>query len=94
MPGSGVRVPQLPDEERDRNLAMLRFISDEAVARGLDFRFGMWTHAFEWFDSDDAPYTIEGLDAGAITPAYCGDAIGALLDACPNDRRADDPHPR
>ena len=63
VPGSGVRVPQLPAEERERNLAMLRFISDEAVARGLDFQFGMWTHAFEWFDSADAPYTIEGLDA-------------------------------
>ncbi len=83
VPGSGVRVPQLPAEERERNLAMLRFISDEAVARGLDFQFGMWTHAFEWFDSADAPYTIEGLDAEHHA-GYCGDAIGALLDACPN----------
>jgi hypothetical protein len=83
VPGSGVRVPQLPDEERDRNLAMLRFISDEAVARGLDFQFGMWTHAYEWFESDDAPYTIEGLDPENHA-AYCGDAIEALLDACPN----------
>lgn len=83
VPGSGVRVPQLSDEERDRNLAMLRFISDEAVARGLDFQFGMWTHAFEWFESADAPYTIEGLDHGHHA-GYCGDAIGALLDACPN----------
>lgn len=83
VPGSGVRVPQLPADERDRNLAMLRFIADEAVARGLDFQFGMWTHAFEWFDSADAPYTIEGLDPEHHA-AYCGDAIGALLDACPN----------
>ena len=83
VPGSGVRVPQLPDEERDRNLAMLRFISDEAVARGLDFQFGMWTHAYEWFESADAPYTIEGLDPEHHA-AYCGAAIEALLDACPN----------
>jgi hypothetical protein len=83
VPGSGVRVPQLPDDERDRNLAMLRFISDEAVARGLDFQFGMWTHAYEWFESAEAPYTIEGLDPEHHA-AYCGDAIGALLDACPS----------
>ncbi len=83
VPGSGVRVPQLSDEERDRNLAMLRFISDEAVARGLEFRFGMWTHAFRWFESEDAPYTIEGLDADRHA-AYCGEAIGILLDACPS----------
>ena len=81
--GLGVRVPQLPDEERDRNLAMLRFISDEAVARGLDFQFGMWTHAFEWFESEDAPYTIEGLDPEHHA-TYCGEAIQALLDACPS----------
>jgi hypothetical protein len=83
VPGSGVRVPQLADEERDRNLAMLRFISDEAVARGLDFQFAMWTHAYEWFDSADAPYTIEGLDPEHHA-AYCADAIGLLLDACPS----------
>lgn len=83
VPGSGVRAAQLPDEERERNLAMLRFISDEAVARGLDFQFGMWTHAYEWYESADAPYTIEGLDPQNHA-AYCGDAIEALLDACPN----------
>lgn len=83
VPGSGVRVPQLPDEERERNLAALRSISDMAVARGLDFRFGMWTHAFEWFESDDAPYTIEGLDAHGHA-RYCGEAVRVLLDACPS----------
>ena len=29
VPGSDVRVPQLPDDERERNLEMLRFISDD-----------------------------------------------------------------
>ena len=61
---------------------MLRFVSEEAVARGLDFQLGLWTHAYEWFESPDARYTIEGL-----TPkdhaAYCRDAIQALLEACP-----------
>ncbi len=83
VPGSGVHVPQLSDEERDRNLAMLRFISDEAVARGLEFRFGMWTHAFRWFESEDAPYTIEGLDEDRHAE-YCAEAARLLLEACPS----------
>jgi len=83
VPGSGVRVPQLSDEERDRNLVMLRFVSDEAVARGLEFRFGMWTHAFRWFESEDAPYTIEGLDEDRHAD-YCAEAIRLLLEACPS----------
>ena len=82
VPGHGVRVPQLPDEERERNLQMLRFASEEAVARGLDFQIGLWTHAYEWFKSPDARYAVEGL-----TPkdhaAYCRDALQALLEACP-----------
>ncbi len=82
VPGFGVRVPQLPVEERERNLAMLRFVSDETVARGLDFQLGLWTHAFEWYDSPDARYTIEGLTPERHA-AYCRDALGAMLDACP-----------
>ena len=74
VPGYGVRVPQLPDEERERNLQMLRFASEEAVARGLDFQIGLWTHAYEWFESPDARYAVEGL-----TPEdhaeYCRDAL-------------------
>jgi hypothetical protein len=82
VPGYRVRVPQLPDEERERNLQMLRFASEETVARGLDFQLGLWTHGYEWFESPDARYAVEGL-----TPedhaAYCRDALQALLEACP-----------
>jgi hypothetical protein len=82
VPGHAVRVRGLPDEERERNLEMLRFASEEAVARGLDFQFGLWTHAFELFESPDARHPIEGL-----TPqnhaAYCGDALRMVLEACP-----------
>ena len=80
--GYDVRVPQLPDEERERNLRMLRFISEQAVARGLDFQLGLWTHAFEWIDSPDAHHTIEGLTADRHA-AYCRDAVEQLLQACP-----------
>lgn len=82
VPGYGVRVPQLPREEREQNLEMMRFISEEAVGRGLDFQFGMWTHAYQWLDSSDAHYTVEGLTPERHA-AYCRDAIVALLQACP-----------
>jgi len=80
--GHDVRVLQLPDEERERNLRMLRFISEQAVARGLDFQLGLWTHAYEWIDSPDAHHTIEGLTADRHA-AYCRDAVEELLQACP-----------
>jgi hypothetical protein len=82
VPGYEVRVPQLPDEERERNLAALRFASEEARALGLDVQLGLWTHAFEWIDSPDAHQTVEGLTP-EIHAAYCRDAVTTLLDACP-----------
>ncbi len=82
VPAHDVRVPQLPDEERERNLQTLRFISDESVARGLDFQLGLWTHAYEWIDSPNARHTIEGLTPEGHA-AYCRDALQALLERCP-----------
>ncbi len=82
VPGYDVRVPQLPDSERDRNLEMLKFISEQTVARGMEFQLGLWMHGYQWIDSPAPNYTIEGL-----TPrthgAYCRDAVRALLRACP-----------
>jgi hypothetical protein len=83
VPGHDVRVRGLADAERDKNLETLRFVSDEAVAHGLHFQLGLWTHAYEWIDSPNANYTIEGL-APATHAAYCRDALRALLEACPS----------
>ncbi len=77
-----VRAPDLPDAERDRNLEMLRFISDEADARGLQFQLGLWTHGYQWTNSPNANYTIEGLTPETHGP-YCRDALTTLLQACP-----------
>jgi hypothetical protein len=82
VPGYHVRVRELDDEERERNLRMLRFISEEAVARGLDFQLGLWTHAYAWIDSPNAHHTIDGVTPGNHAP-YCRDAVASLLDACP-----------
>ena len=72
----------LSDAERDSNLATLRFISDETVARGLQFNLGLWSHAYQW-PNPDANYNITGLTP-ATHAAYCRDALAALLKACPN----------
>lgn len=82
VPGYNVRVPQLPDAERDQNLKMLQFISEQTVARGLEFQLGLWMHGYEWIDSPNPNYTIEGVNKENHGP-YCRDAIRALLKACP-----------
>lgn len=82
VPGYNVRVPQLPDAERDKNLEMLKFISEQTVARGMQFQLGLWMHGYEWINSPNPNYTIEGLTAENHGP-YCRDAVRALLKACP-----------
>ncbi len=82
VPGYDVRVPQLADAERDRNLEMLRFISEQTVARGMEFHLGLWMHGYVWIDSPNANYTIEGITK-ETHGAYCRDAVRMLLKACP-----------
>jgi hypothetical protein len=82
VPGYNVRVPQLPDAERDKNLEMLRFVSEQTAARGIQFQLGLWMHGYEWLNSPNPNYTIEGLTPETHGP-YCRDAIRQLLQACP-----------
>ena len=82
VPGYSVRAVNLPDGEPARNLEMLRFISEQAVAHGLRFQLGLWMHGYQWEASPQANYTIAGLDAANHAP-YCSDALEALLRACP-----------
>jgi len=82
VPGYNVRAVNLPDAERDRNLEMLRFIGDQAAARGLEFQLGLWTHAYEWPNSPRVNYPTAGLNSANHAP-YCRDALAAILKACP-----------
>ena len=82
VPGYDVRAVNLSDAERDRNLEMLRFISSQTVAHGIDFQLGIWTHGYQWADSPRASHTIEGLTP-ANHAAYCRDALTTLLQECP-----------
>ncbi|HEY1663606.1 MAG TPA: twin-arginine translocation signal domain-containing protein [Verrucomicrobiae bacterium] len=83
VPGYNVRAMPLSDAERDQNLEMLRFISDEAARRGLEFQLGIWTHAYQWTDSPKANYIIQGLTPDTQAP-YSRDALRMLLTACPS----------
>jgi len=80
--GYNVHVPQLPDAERDHNLEMLKYISEQTVARGMQFQLGLWMHGYEWLKSPNPNYTIEGLTKETHA-AYCRDAVRTLLQACP-----------
>lgn len=83
VPGFGqVRVPELPAEERERNLEMLRFIAAETAARGLEFQLGIWMHGYTWLNSPAPNYTIAGLTPATHAP-YCRAAIRRVLEACP-----------
>ncbi|MGE5125388.1 MAG: hypothetical protein ACM3PV_03795 [Betaproteobacteria bacterium] len=83
VPGYDVRATNLPDSERAANLETLRFISEQAALRGLQFQLGLWTHAYQWTDSPDANHRIEGLTPERLGP-YCRDALTLLLRECPD----------
>ncbi|MPZ20892.1 MAG: hypothetical protein GEV06_23755 [Luteitalea sp.] len=82
VPGYDVRATNLSDQERDENLGLLKFISDEAALRGIHFQLGIWTHGYEWSESPDANHIIEGLTADNHA-SYCRDALTRILEACP-----------
>jgi hypothetical protein len=82
VPGYHVRAVNLPDDERDRNLAMLKFISEQTALRGMEFQLGLWTHGYQWTNSPNANYTIDGLTAENHA-SYCRDALRMLMKECP-----------
>jgi hypothetical protein len=83
VPGYSVAVSNFTDIEAERNLEMLRFISDEAATRGLGFHLGLWNHAYQWVDSPYASHDVWGLTPRTHAP-YCRDALALLLKECPN----------
>ena len=82
VPGYQVRATNLADSERYRNLSALKYISDQAAVRGLEFQLGVWMHGYQWIASPHPNHTIEGLTAENHGP-YCRDALAMLLKACP-----------
>ena len=81
VPGFEVEAVGLPDEEREKNLEMLRYISDAAVERGIDFQLGLWTNAYNF--PENVNYPIRGLNT-EIHADYCREAISIILKECPS----------
>ncbi|HEX7363368.1 MAG TPA: hypothetical protein VF283_22995 [Bryobacteraceae bacterium] len=81
VPGYNVRATNVSDDERDRNLATLQFISEQTVARGMDFELGIWMHGYQW-GGGHAKNIIEGLTPETHA-RYCRDALTLVLQKCP-----------
>ena len=77
----GIRVPGLTQAERERNLEMLRYISDTAAEHGIDFTLGVWEHNIQ----PGMKATVEGLTRQNIGP-YSHAALSRVLAACPSIR--------
>ncbi len=82
VPGHAVRAGGLSDEERARNLEMLRFIVRETARRGIDFQLAIWTQRYDFDECPEANYPILGVDERRHAE-YCRDALRLLLKACP-----------
>ena len=82
VPGYEVKVAELSEQGRQKNLAMLRHISEACKRRTIHFQLGLWNHAYQYLDSPDMNYTFEGITEQNHA-AYCRDAIRLLLQECP-----------
>ncbi|SFL22559.1 hypothetical protein SAMN03159341_104112 [Paenibacillus sp. 1_12] len=78
VPGYDIKVKELPNEEKQRNWVMLRYIGDEAKRRGLQFQLGLWNHSYIFTESPNQNYTIEGINPDNHAE-YCREAIRILL---------------
>lgn len=80
----GVTVSNVSAEDQKTNLEMLKYISDGCALRGLDFTLQVWNSNFK---VTSAKYNIQGLSGDLGGPAhesYSRDALGLILEACPN----------
>ncbi|MCS7316591.1 MAG: hypothetical protein NZ554_14055 [Bryobacteraceae bacterium] len=71
-------VPGLTELERQRNLQMLRFLSEAAADHGLEFTLGVWEH----HGLAAQPPTVVGVMPRNIGP-YSYAALKRVLAACP-----------
>lgn len=88
-----VRVPEHPevaargitDAERDRNLEMLRFISQLATDRGLEFTLGIWQQiAWEGRNQSTKQASMVTGFSRQNMHDYTPRALATLLRACPS----------
>ena len=65
---------------RDKNLNMLKFISDETSKRSLDFQLALWTQRYDFNNVPNANYQIKNIPKNYAE--YCRDSIKSILEKC------------
>jgi len=78
---SQVTVKGLTPRDRQRNLAMLKRITEMAEERGLDFTLGIWTQLP--VEDYSGEIRVTHLPTGLTAANYCGTALRTVLQACP-----------
>ncbi len=82
LPGYGIGIADLADEERRHNLEMLQFIGQEVARRGMEFQLALWTQRYDFEDVPRARQTVVGVTEANLAP-YCRDALTELLRQVP-----------
>ncbi len=80
VPGFPVQVKGLSSEQRQKNLAMLRRISELTRQRGLHFTLGIWTQLP--VDKYVGGVEVTGLPEGQKAAEYCAKGLAAVLKEC------------
>jgi hypothetical protein len=73
-----IRVPGLSAEQPNKNMDMLRYISQAAADHGIDFTLGIWEHNIQ----NRMTPTTEGITRENIGP-YSHAALKKILERCP-----------
>jgi hypothetical protein len=77
-----IRARNLSAAQRERNLEMLRYISQGAAGRGIDFTLGVWEHDIQHQRIPPMKPMTEGLTRENIGP-YSYAALKKVLQLCP-----------
>lgn len=82
VPGWDVRAEGVSDQDRERNLEILKFVAAETKRRGMDFQMGLWNHAYDYGRNSVHRFPITGLTPETHAD-YCAAAITELLNRVP-----------
>ena len=59
--GYNMHAVGINKKTRDENLKILKFISDEASLRGLDFQLALWTQRYDFDEVPNANYQMKNI---------------------------------
>lgn len=79
---SGIRARNLSPQQRQKNLEMLQYISQDAADHGIDFTLGIWEQNIQSFRLPPMIPMSEGLTRENIGP-YTYAALKKVLQLCP-----------